>query len=483
MTYHEHPARILRYSIKNIWLLVFPLIRGLRAFTFNTDAIYRWIKGAWIDIIVLLVILAFGFIQWYFSRIHIGSNTVVHERGVIVRIRRTIPYSRISSVTYEEALWLRPLRAVKLYFDTSAGTSRASDMKIMVSTEVWAKILERLPPDRKEAVNQSKHKPGVWSVIMLSAFFSSSLSGAVYVAAFFFKGGDMARDFISASLGRITEETSHLSGFIIRNIPAAAVGAGVFFLTTWILSFLMNLVRYIRFSISTNQKYIEINCGLLIRRKYKINASHINYADLKQDFLMKITGRVTVSISCAGYGKAKNHIPVLVPVRKLREKEQEASHNYRPKATSLWQYIWQPAVISIALIPVVKLCFGLFPLLQIFGSFLIIMAEIPVLWLIVIRITALLTSGVSISGDKISVQYAKGYMFHTITAEKKRLAKLTITQTPFQKIFRKCTINFFFNGEGSLKHSVKALSSDNAVKIAEELGYKISGKCFQSITA
>ena len=31
MTYSEHPLRILRYSIKNIWLLVFPLLRGINA--------------------------------------------------------------------------------------------------------------------------------------------------------------------------------------------------------------------------------------------------------------------------------------------------------------------------------------------------------------------------------------------------------------------------------------------------------------------
>lgn len=28
--YHEHPIKILRYSAKNVWLLIFSLLRSLR---------------------------------------------------------------------------------------------------------------------------------------------------------------------------------------------------------------------------------------------------------------------------------------------------------------------------------------------------------------------------------------------------------------------------------------------------------------------
>ena len=46
--YHEHPLRILKYSVKNIWLLVFPFIRGIMTYHFSKDFLYTWIKGAWI---------------------------------------------------------------------------------------------------------------------------------------------------------------------------------------------------------------------------------------------------------------------------------------------------------------------------------------------------------------------------------------------------------------------------------------------------
>ena len=64
--YHEHPLRILKYSAKNIWLLIFPFLRGLRTYHFSKDFFYTWIQGAWKDILVIGVIVLFGFIRWFF---------------------------------------------------------------------------------------------------------------------------------------------------------------------------------------------------------------------------------------------------------------------------------------------------------------------------------------------------------------------------------------------------------------------------------
>lgn len=54
-------------AAKNIWLLVFPLLRGIRTFTLDFNAFYTWIKGAWFDILVILFILGFGYFRWLFT--------------------------------------------------------------------------------------------------------------------------------------------------------------------------------------------------------------------------------------------------------------------------------------------------------------------------------------------------------------------------------------------------------------------------------
>lgn len=39
--YREHPIKILRYSAKNLWLLIFPLLRSLRFYPFSLPETYR----------------------------------------------------------------------------------------------------------------------------------------------------------------------------------------------------------------------------------------------------------------------------------------------------------------------------------------------------------------------------------------------------------------------------------------------------------
>ena len=44
--YREHPIKILRYSAKNLWLLIFPLLRSLRFYPFSLQNLIDWGAGA-----------------------------------------------------------------------------------------------------------------------------------------------------------------------------------------------------------------------------------------------------------------------------------------------------------------------------------------------------------------------------------------------------------------------------------------------------
>ena len=485
--YHEHPLRILRYSAKNIWLLIFPLIRGIYAATLDVDKLYRWLKGAWFDIAVILVILLFGLLRWQFSTITINDRAIIHKDGVCVKVITSIPFERISSVTAEHSFYLRPFKGMKISCDTSAGIFKSSDMKLVVSRKVYDELIKKMPVKKGTEEMNFQHKANPLSVILFSVFFSSSFSGAVYLAAFFFKGGDIATDIISMSLERITQEMSKLQKFLIVNIPTAAIGIGAILLMTWFISFIFNLLRYSGFCIKGNIGRIEIICGTFTRCRYRITAPHINYTDLRQSLIMKLCRAVTVNISCAGYGAVNKQLPVLFPIRKAKSGEHisgvgEAElfagrkPDFRPKPTSFWQYIWQPVIAAAAVYPVSLIVTFFFPKLADFADFLLIMAEIPVIWLIIVRLTSLFTSGISIRDGKIAVKYSRGFAFHTVIAEQSRLVKISAIQTPFQRIYHKCNLGFYFNGEQSQRHYVRAIKITDAEIIAEKLNYHIEFK-------
>ena len=60
--YKEHILKIFRYAMKNIWMLIFPLLRGFSVYHFNAADVKTWLEGAWMDILVLGAILIFGFV-------------------------------------------------------------------------------------------------------------------------------------------------------------------------------------------------------------------------------------------------------------------------------------------------------------------------------------------------------------------------------------------------------------------------------------
>lgn len=475
--YHEHPLRILRYSMKNIWLLIFPLLRGVSVFHFDPAGIYAWIKGAWMDIAVLGVILLYGLIRWYFSEITLTDSAIIHKEGFFVRISRTIPYEKISAAASETPFYLIPLRAVIIRCDTRAGFFRSTDFKVMVTKKAGQDIMSRIPDVIGENEIKGLPRPNVISVLLFSVFFSSGFTGAVYIAAFFFKGGDIAHDIIGMFLTRITEQAEQIYSRVIVGIPKAAVAAGIFFIGAWALSFILNLIRYSRFRLSADTNNINIAYGLVTRRVHRIRTDHINYIDMRQNLIMKFCEAVTVNISCPGYGSDSN-LPVLLPIR--REKNlgrgtealgiiTDGKPRYRPKLTSFFSYAGFPAVGAVIVLLLYNFIDLLPSELSFISLFLVIMAEIPLIWLTMVKFLALITSGISVSNKKVVIRCSKMTSFHTVIADRENVVLVQLTQTIFQRMWKKCSVIIWLSGESRSRYKVKSLPLEVGKKIKEML--------------
>ena len=88
--YHEHPLKILKNASKNIWLLIFPLLRGIRTIHLDFDVFYSWITGAWFDILVIALIIGFGYFRWIFTWFRFGENEVSLMTGIF-----TVSYTHL----------------------------------------------------------------------------------------------------------------------------------------------------------------------------------------------------------------------------------------------------------------------------------------------------------------------------------------------------------------------------------------------------
>jgi len=272
--------------MKNIWLLVFPLLRGAIMFPFNLRGQQRkhlaidyeqlriWVEGAWFDIVVLALILLFGVAQWLFSRYEFSENAIVHKHGFFTRSETVIRYSKLASVTGEKPFYLRPFRAVKLFL-TCHGSSLSSDLSLLVSRGRYAKFLAAVPDIQNEERTAYSHKPSLLIVLLFSVVFSSSFSGIVYIALFLYQGGQIAQDIMRTTAAQLTETAMSFVEKIIA-VPQMAITLGIFLVVSWIISFLFNMLRYINFNMASTRSIIEVNTGLFTLKKFYIHKDKIN---------------------------------------------------------------------------------------------------------------------------------------------------------------------------------------------------------------
>lgn len=456
--HREHPLRIVRYSIKNIWLLIFPLLRNLMSLRTTPEEVFRWIRGSWFDLLILLLILGFGWIRWYCSGFSLeGGDICVHE-GIFLRRSRYFPTHRLSSLTLEHPFWLRPLQGVYLYADTASGGRRSGDLRLLIRRADAERFHHAMPKLRYGCRCSRHYKVRPLRILLFSVIFSSSLSGSLYAAAFWFQGGRISRDLIEEfglvqKIGAVSEEVArHLYG-----ISPAAVTVGIVILSTWLLSLINNLLRYGGFCLETDGELHFVRSGILTKRSFRLRCCKINFIDIRQNLLTKLFGVFSLAVNCPGYGSKHGTIPVCLPILRGHELDEalpllfphakRMPNMLRPPLTAWWGYIWMPVLCAAAVVPTSVLLRHLFPRFGDVIGFLQLMLLIPIGWKLAVQVASLLTSGVSVTGSHLCLRYCRGFGFHTIIAGRQQLAKVTLRRNPWQRMFRKCDIVFCFRSE------------------------------------
>lgn len=481
---NQHPIKIFSYCSKNMWLLIFPLLRGLTAIKLmDFQSLYSWFEGAWFDILIVLFIFLTGFMRWKFSRFKAEDDRIVYQNGIFMRTIIDVPYSKVTSFTIENQFFLRFFKASVLYIDTSSGKFGENDLKITVSRKdaimIQKNIEHYFAEFKKELLGNYhyKYKPKWFSMFFFSFIFSSTLTGVIYIAIFFIKSGKIVEEIIQE---RMIDKLSDVSRTVSEQVPLKisplAITIALFFIGSWLISFIANIIRYTKFKIAVAGKIAEIHTGVLTKRNYYINTSKINYIDLRQSILTKIAKVMSINVNCSGYGNSRKEIPVFVPLMhknhavpalKAMLPDAPAFHrvDYKPSLRFLWRYTWKAVLLCVGFAVLYFAADYFFPVYHDAYIFVLIMAEIPSAWFGIVNIISNCTSGVSAYEGNICIKYSRGYVFHTVLARTDKIVKSVISQSIFQKFTKTCDISLYINSEFSLYHKVKSIKIADAEKI------------------
>lgn len=479
--YREHPVTIIRYCKKYIWLLAIPVIRAInnfKNFEFTADTFKNWIKWSFFDVLVFVVIISAGLIKWSFTKYSYDDSKIIREYRFLLKSTCKITEKSIVSVIAEKVFYLRPFKIVRVYFDTTSGNISESDISLVISYKDYDKMKQTLKVFERTKDIPPMEKPKFLSVVLFSLFFSSSLSGTIYVAAVLLQGRQNLIDIINEfQVQQKLNEFSFTVSSKLRIVPPAIIALLAVIISLWFISFISNCIRYLRFKIIKRERYIEIDYGLMTKRYYYIDTSRINYTDLRQNILMrfKIIDMYSITASCPGYGNRSTQIPVFVPsmrkeklanMLKMLMPDQTISGNrFKASIKSFWQFLWQPCITGIIILAVCIFSSIIFKVLRQFMPFLLLMGEVPVILMIFVRIFDIFFNGIGIKNNQITIRYTKGFIFHTILADSKKVVKVKTTQSWLQKKAGICHMNFYFESRNPKKHKVIALKYEDALKI------------------
>ena len=453
----EHPLRILRYSMKNLWLLIFPIVRGAYHFASRED-IAEWLQGTWFELLILLAIFGYGWLNWYFRKFDIFDGQLYVRDGILLTRQRFMPIRNLSAMMIERPVWLRLFRAEYLYADAAGGLLEATDIKLLIRRRDEQLFRSAMPRLRQGKRHHISDRVGIWRTLLFSMIFSSSFSGALYLAVFWFQGGRIARDLlqefqVSKRLNMISET---LAGRLM-GIPPAAIAVSIIILSTWLLSFIANLIRYGGFTMESDKRMIAVNSGLVTRRNYLLSSRKVNYIDIRQNVLTKLCNIFSLAVNCPGYGSMRGAIPVCLPILTRRELEETmpmifpgsrlSKSRLRPPWHSWWGYVCIPVIAAIAVLPVSSILLRLFPAFDDVIRYFRIMLEIPILWKLIVQIIAFTTTGVSITRHHACIRYCKGVTFHTIVCDPDRIVKVRIHRHIWHHLTGKCHVLIYFRSE------------------------------------
>ena len=459
----QHPIKIFSFMKRNFWLLSIPLIRGLAALRFDFD---EWLRGAWLDLLIVTVIVLFAVLTWLTTVYIFQNESISVDNGIFFRHKKTILFSSISSCSIESSFFLRPFKVCVLYIDTNSGSRKKTDVSLMISKRDAVNIMKGSALQESSSSIKCSHYPSRLHMVFFSLIFSDTLSGVILIATLVNQSGKIISGELENRFVTTLDTFVQKVAFVL---PRTAAIISIVMLGGWGLSLVLNMLRHWNFSASRQGDGVTINNGFLTKRSYFLSRKKINYVDLRQRLFSIIFKVSSVHIHCTGYGKKKREIAVLIPI--TTKDEVTGSMNLllpdfpqpevtiKPTLFQISRFIFMP-VVGIIAVPIVALTLMLFfsrwAEIILFAS---VMLEIPLFWLLIVKTVSNFTSGIGYFDKTYTLKYCKGFEYHTIFLPEDKISMVKFEQNPFQRASGNCNLVVYTNAERVTSHEIKFLPS------------------------
>ena len=102
LSFRQHPVKIIKYTTKYLWLLLFSLGKYLIAVEFD---IARWLHANWFDIMIVVVIFIFAFVRWVTVYFELAQDRIIGHTGFLGMARTVVYFDEIASFSVCQGPW------------------------------------------------------------------------------------------------------------------------------------------------------------------------------------------------------------------------------------------------------------------------------------------------------------------------------------------------------------------------------------------
>ena len=468
-----HPFTMLTHLKSSVILLLIPVIQQI---LFKPEGLLELISTMGFNAVYVIAVISYAIASYRCYTYRIDEGGIRIKNGFFVKRNYTVPFDKIQTINFHKNIFASLFGAVRVSFDTPAGTSRSYDISAFFSRKHAKYMFSRIENEHEP---KYVYKSSNMCMLLMSAFWSNPATGLLFAAPFISKMGDIVSEEIKELLYYSMSFVEQLAANIIS--PAAATLANIL-VFGWTVSMLVQFFRYGRFSAYRQGDFVVISRGIINKNVSFTKADHIAAVTINQSLFMHILNLYSSGIFTIGSGKLKGDKSLIVAAEKkdklykslkniIKFSAKETKSIY-PKKNTLISYICVPlwvTIITVLLIIVVDYL----SVINEFFIMVLIFAVIPLLWWLFFRIFAHRYSHLAVNSKYL---IACGYNIWTL---KKylipfdKIQYISIKQSIFQKRKGTCDVRIYLYFEKRACQTVKHIPKEQAEELIAQLQNKI----------
>ena len=482
-----HPISIAAFLYRFLFLLLIPVGRGF--ITALTGGLLAWLRGAWIDLIVVAVILALAYAKWDQFKYHMDSSGIYFTIGIFFKRNSFIPMQKISTFSILRPFWFKPFHLVKVRIDTIAGDPGKADLSLYLRADEAGRLMRLHGAAHEQQASpgiSAEYRPPVLGVVFLSLFTSNSVLGIVFVATFISQAGQILGEQLSELLFATFQELARqiaislpllTAGFLAIRLPPIAAGVAIALLGGWLVAFLLNLLQTKNLRVQRKNDRLRISGGILVEKDYSLRTGDISFVDIRQSLVTRTLRLYSVFVNAIGIGKDKSDIAAIIPFStKSRAMRQlglllpeycSTPRQLRPNGGAIFKFIIDPLWPCLLIPAATFLGIWLLPNWAEILRFAGFMLSLPAFWFLGVRLMDFFSSGVSRSGKHYTLRYSNLYYLHTVVFSYDKIALVNIRQSILQRGDNKCDLVVSTRAEGRMRHHIRNIGWDETVALFE----------------